>query len=381
MSLYGGAELVVDKFASVLRKQGHICDVATLSLSKDVREKCQGITFILPRGKYKSIIRSTSLLAALGILREAFALRQLVEKGCQKYDVVNIHNFPATWAAAGINKPIVWMCNEPPDLWNNPNPNFILRLLRFIGLKIDNFIVNRFIDKICVADENNAKRIEERHGLKPEIVNYGIGYNFFSRAKPEKFFQKKYGLEDKFVLIQVGTLTPQKNQLESLEAVKNLVKKIPEIKIIFAGMGGTDYEKKIQQYIKKYNLAKYVVLTGQVSQKIIRDLYAVSHLALFPVKTQGGWLSPFEALSTGIPIIVSSSMGAASVIQENNLGIVADNLIDPVLRVYQNYDKMKKEVEISRKWIKKNLSWENFSNKMILVFENVINLKQKEKNK
>lgn len=372
MSFYGGAELVVNKLATTLQKKDYYCDIATLSVSPDIQAKLQSINFITPQKEYTAKIRSTSVTTALGTIKEILALRKLVRPICHRYNLINVHNFPATWAVAGLHKPIVWMCNEPPELWNNPNPSIFLRALRWLGGIVDQFVVNHYIDKIVVADENNAKNIQKRYKNEFCIINYGINFNFFHQAKKDKKLIQKYNLEKKFVLIQVGMLTPQKNQLDTLEAVKKLANKIPSIKIIFAGAGGTDYEKVLWQYIKKNNLAKQVIFTGQVNQEMIRNLYAISHLAVFPVKTQGGWLSPFEALSAGVPVIVYPEMGAAAVIKKNKLGMVSDNLEQTIISGYNNYKKIKKDIPKIQLWIKKNLTWEHFTEKMLNIFEKVI---------
>jgi len=371
LDFYGGAELVINNFVSILQEKNHQCAIVTLSISKDFKEKLKGVKFFLPQNQYGFQIRGKSLISALGLIKEIFLLRNLIKKVYKDYDVINVHNFPTTWAAVGLSKPIIWMCNEPPDLWTNPNPNFLLKLIRFLGIKLDVFLVRNFIKKIVVADQNNADYFIKRYSLKPEIINYGIDYNFFSKAKADKKLIKKYDLDNKFVVIQVGVVTPQKNQLESLKAIKNLKDKIKKIKIILAGNDKTSYGEMLKNYVSENKINNHVCFTGQLSQEVIKNLYASSNVAVFPIKVQGGWLSPFEALSAGVPIIVYPTMGAASIISKNNLGVVSKDLSKNILTIFKNYNKLdfKRNLEKSQKWIRNNLTWEKFTEQMLNIFK------------
>ncbi len=371
LDFYGGAELVIDKFTSLLKKKKHQCAIVTLSIDKEFKKKLIDVKLFLPKKQYGYQIRGKSLISALGLIKEIFILRNLIKKVYKDYDVINVHNFPTTWAVTGLSRPIVWMCNEPPDLWTNPNPNVLLKLIRYLGIKLDIFIVRNFIKKIVVADQNNADYFIKRYGIKPEIINYGIDYQFFSKSKSNKELIKKYDLNNKFIIIQVGMLTSQKNQLESLKAVNNLKSKIKGIKIVLAGNDKTSYGQELKNYVFKNGMSNDVCFTGQLSQEIIGSLYVSSNVAVFPIKVQGGWLSPFEALSAGVPIVVYPTMGAASIISKNNLGVVSKDLSKSILTIFKNYNKLdfKRNLEKSQKWIKNNLTWEKFTEQMLNIFK------------
>jgi len=371
LDFYGGAELVIDKFTSYLKKKNHQCAIVTLSINEDFKKRTASVKFFLPQKQYTFQIRGKSLISALGLIKEIFILRNLIKKVYKDYDVINVHNFPTTWAAAGLSKSIVWMCNEPPDLWTNQKPNILLKFIRDLGIKLDIFIVRNFIKNIVVADQNNADYFIKRYGIKPSIINYGIDYQFFSKSKPNKELIKKYGLNDKFIVIQVGVLTPQKNQLESLKAIKNLRDKINKIKIVLAGNDKTSYGEKLKNYVSENKISNNVCFTGQLTQELIKSIYASSNVAVSPIKVQGGWLSPFEALSVGVPIIVYPTMGAAEIIKKNNLGIVSKNLSESILTIFKNYNKLdfNRSLEKSQKWVKDNLTWEKFTEQMLNIFK------------
>jgi glycosyltransferase involved in cell wall biosynthesis len=372
LGLYGGAETVVRELAVNLKKLGVECLVITLNISDEVREKCGSVAILTPEEKFAYKFRSTGLVSSLGIVREMVVLRRMVKRYASGFDLINVHNFPANWVVAGLKKPIVWMCNEIPDFYNNPKPSLALRFLRSIGIAADRFMVTRSIDTVCVADEFNAQKVLQRYALPARIVNYGIEYDFFSQAVEDDQILKKFGLEGNFFLLQAGMLSPEKDQLKSAMTLEALRDEIPKLKLVLAGRPQQPYEGIVRDYLAKKGLEKRVIFTGHIQKDDLRCLYQACGIALFPVKTQGGWLSPFEALSCGKPVIVSSTMGAASIIKREGIGEVSDDLVSSVRKVYNNYTFYQTIAEKGRQWVRDNLTWEIFSGKMLKVFQELL---------
>lgn len=129
--------------------------------------------------------------------------------------------------------------------------------------------------------------------------------------------------------------------------------------------------------MRKNGLSSNVIFTGQIPQEQVRNLYHASDVALFPIGAQGGWLSPFEALSSGIPIIVSKEMTASEIIKDENIGIVTDDLVKAIKDVYTNREEYRKLAGKGQEWVKDNLSWDKYCQQMIGVFKEAIREQQK----
>lgn len=369
MSLYGGAELVIVELANYLTKKGIENSILTLSMLDEIKKDLKGTELIIPKGvkeEKKGIPKFTNFVG------EMLLLRKYVHKYRKDYDVVNVHNFPAEYAVFPFVKNAVWMCNEPPmQLYLMENLSLPTKILAWITERFDKFLVKNYIKYSVVADEFNFKRFVKIYGIKPEIINYGIDYDFFSKGNAERA-KKRFNLNRNFTLIQVGTLTPLKNQMESIRVVEKLKEKIPNIKLILVGWGEENYEMVLKKYVQRNNLEKNVVFTGHLSRNVIRDLYKVCDVALFPIKSQGGWLSPFEVLCTGKPVIVSPFITSSAIIKRNGVGVVTNNFAKAVMDVYENKKKYLDMGEKGSKWVKENLRWDKFSQKMLEVFERAI---------
>lgn len=377
LTIYGGAEILLSHLTEELIKSGIEISLVTLSLNAEVETHFNNrIKFILPQKHLKYKLRSTCFMNALGILPEIWQLKKLIQGELPFIDAINIHNFPTTWAVSKrFNKPVVWTCNEPPALWNNPSPSYILKATRKFGGYIDTWKIRNCIDKVIVSDEVNAARVTNLYRIIPEIINYGIDYDFFAK-KVKTDTKKKLSLEESVVLLHVGLFSPQKNQLESVKVLDKLQNIIPHIKLLFAGKGDNAYEKEVRKFVKEHLLVDRVLFLGHVNRERIRELYQIADIALFPTKSQGGWLSPFEAIASSIPVIVSPELTASSLIKSNKLGYVSEEFTSNIIEIIKNLEAEGKKAKIAQQWVRSNLSWEEYSRKMADVFNQVINLKE-----
>ena len=377
MDFYGGAETLVLKLSNYLTKKGIENAILTLSKLPDIIRGCEELHIITPRKTISYKIWETNFSGATRLAHELIAMQKLFRENVSDFDLVNVDNLPTTWSNFPKRRPCVWMCNEPPDLWYDSNNHSVpMRIMRNTLIELDKFIVNKIVDVICVADEFNAKRVFTRYGKQAKIIHYGIEYDLFSNGDKKKAM-RKFDIYDSFILLQVGMITPSKNQFESVKTIEELRNYIPNVKLILAGLGNGPYDEMIKKYIHRKGLKKHVVFTGHIPKQVLKDLYHACDIALFPIKTQGGWLSPFEALCASKPIIVSTEMTASDIIAREGIGIVTDDIVKAVLDVYNNPKPYWDMAERGRRFVAKNLNWDKFCEKMLTEFENVLSKKNR----
>lgn len=365
MKFLGGAELLILELANWLTKRGIKNDILALSSSREIEEKLINTEIIIP--KHNINLRPPGFKNSKEILDFIRIYRKELRSLMRDYDVINFHNFPVTWTLWPRRKPCVWMLNEPPNLWSRPDAGFKLKMMNKFRNWLDKKIVRGSISLIFVADEFNRSRCIERYGKNAKVIYYGVNYDFFSKGLSRRAVER-WGLKDRFVVVQSGMITGVKNQMDSLKAISEVKDKIPKILLVFAGTWDKDYKKRVDKFIKEKNLGENVLFTGNLGREELRDLYKASDLGIYPVGAQGGWLAPFEHLCSGNPVIVSNEMGAASVIKKFDLGVVSSDYSKSVLEVYSKLGEFKKDGLRRQRVIEKNLGWDVFSDKMIKGF-------------
>jgi len=368
MHLYGGAELLVVKLANYLTRNRIENGVLTTDVSTEIREDLQGTRIL----QY-AYPNQSGTGKVYNLFRKIQRLRQGLHENLDQYDVINVHNFPAELAIYPCRKPVVWMCNEPPVIESKYYEQRKYSLKWWVTgaiLALDNYIVRHHIRHVVVADEFNKRRFKALYRFNPHVIPYGIDHHFFSSSD----HHGETPSVDRFTVLHVGVLSPLKNQLESLRTLERLKDRIPGIRLILAGTGEDAYIKKLSAYIEEKQLAPYVELTGHVKRSELRNLYAKSDVLLHPIRPQGGWLAPFEALCAKLPIVVSPELSASDLIKKADLGIVTKNYSTALLDICQNRAKYQQIAEQRAIWVKEHLSWDAFGGEMVGVFATAMDL-------
>ncbi len=368
MYLYGGAELLVVRLANYLSRMGVENSLLTNEILPEIETDLDNTRLIIPP------INKTGAKGRIAkLVAEYLWLRKIIRKKRNDYDLINVHNYPAELCTFPYSTPVAWMCNEPPDvavqLRLAQAPRFSIKRLYFKAfLTFDRYVVRNYIKNVVVADQFNAKRFINLYGFEPYTIHYGIDYDFFSLHTDTVSVKSKRH----FTILHVGMLTPLKNQIESIKTVAKLKDTIPNVKLIIAGLGEGQYLKAIREYIRDNQLDGHVEITGHLNREQIRTLFHTCHVLLHPIKSQGGWLAPFEALCAKLPIVVSPEMTASDIVKKENLGVVTADYANAIFDIYQNLEKHRELAVRRAEWVRDNLSWDNFSEKMVQVFQKIL---------
>jgi glycosyltransferase involved in cell wall biosynthesis len=359
--VYGGAELLIVRLCNYLTSKGIKNSLLTSSILPEIQSDLKGTDVIKVENK------------ASNIVGKLLALQRGVGNCLDDFDVINVHNFPAELSIFPYRRPAVWMCNEP-ELHINlqlSNLSFRSRLFLRTLLPFERFVVRNYIKHVVVADEFNANRFKKLYAITPDIIHYGIDHEFFSQGDAKEA-KSRLGLSDNFVILHVGMLTPFKNQIASIRAVDEIKGKIPHTKLILAGFGEGEYKKNLEEYIRHKNLRENVSFAGHLSRHTMRDLFYACDVVLHPVKSQGGWLSAFEAICAGKPVVVSEEMTASYIIRREEIGVVTNHYTEAIRDIYINRDNYRDMVNRGQRWVKEHLNWDKFGDEMVKVFNKAL---------
>ncbi len=175
-----------------------------------------------------------------------------------------------------------------------------------------------FTDVLITITKGDFERARKKFHATKVIYVPGVGVDIdkFSKANFDKNEKKKLiGIkESDFVLISVGELNSNKNH----EAVIRVLAKLSDrnIKYIIAGNGPN--KEKLVKLTQTLNLEKSVYLLGYRTD--ISELLQISDVYCFPSKREGLSLSIMEAMSCGLPCVVSKIRGNVDLIIQGKGG-------------------------------------------------------------
>ncbi|MCB1853507.1 MAG: glycosyltransferase family 4 protein [Halieaceae bacterium] len=122
----------------------------------------------------------------------------------------------------------------------------------------------------------------------------------------------------------VGTLEPRKNLPRLLRAYARYVREAPQPRSLRVAGGGGWGGQDIGALVAELGLESQVQLMGKVDGERLLDLYRGAHALLMPSLYEGFGLPVVEALSVGVPAIVSRDSAMEEV------GGAACVLVDPL---------------------------------------------------
>ena len=194
------------------------------------------------------------------------------------------------------------------------------------------------------------------------IIPYGVDVSIFNNNN------KKYLMDKKIKFLYVGRIEAVKGVHHLVEVFKNINIANIELTLVGAMQGGMGSIFD--------NLPDNIMYIGPKRHDEMPDLYKEYDVLIAPSLWDGFSLTVFEAMASGLAIIASSNVGAATFLEGNNCGCLyeAGNKKDLKEKIEWFINNKIKIAEMGTNSTKvvKNYTWDNY-NKKIKNFLEIIN--------
>ena len=337
---WSGAELVASKTSEILSSRGH--EISHIVLSSDKKSSQSGVYFI------KSPLRKLPFLAKnfpidfVAFIKTLFILNKI------KPDVVHVQAkflfFPSAVSAFFLKIPYLFTVL---DYYNLCPRNILLRKngklcvyyhgvhcsdcvtqsSRYVVKKINFFFpallkkpLFIFRKKIVDFFMNKAAGIITFSNTSRErLLAYGYKKNKVFVLYHYPFENIQFGINtsepvENNVILFVGTITYHKGLYVLVKAMRDVVKKIPQVKLLIAGSGKGEYFNSIYDFIQKNNMSKNIDFLGHRSNKEILELMNKVSMVVVPEQ----WHSEFG------PVILIEAKLANKVVVASEIGSIPE---------------------------------------------------------
>lgn len=252
-----------------------------------------------------------------------------------KYDLIHLHSpiggVCGRLASRKQNSKVIYTAHGFHFYKGAPLLNWL------IYYPIEKFLA-RYTDCLITINEEDYERAKKKFKAKDIKLIHGVGVDKekfdFDMSKEEiNQLRKNIGLkENDFVMIQVGELNKNKNQIMAIEAVKELIKENKNIHLLLVGKGILEdyYLKKIEEY----NLKENIHVLGYRTD--IPKLFKISNLLLSLSYREGLPVNVIEGLISGLPVIASNCRGNNELVKDGVNGHIIENekeLIERILKI------------------------------------------------
>ena len=167
-------------------------------------------------------------------------------------------------------------------------------------------IINEKADLLFVPCKHNVELFKNSGVTVPiEIIPNGVQtdlYPYYDRSKRPK--------DHKFTFFMHGTLTLRKNPGMVISAFANLFKDNPDVKLVLKTQSGT------LGHMQFVDMGNIEVIDALWTQEQLNKAMQDADCYVFPSRGEGFGLPPLEAMSTGLPTIVSDNTGLSDYAKE-----------------------------------------------------------------
>ena len=317
-------------------------------------------------------------------------LAKYIVKNRRKFSVVNLHGpngFPY-----GILRRMLHRGDYPPfvmtlhalEEWRAYAMSREARKGRAWNFSLKNrlwhrlYHFQRFAWSIRTADGVHAVcrdvwvMLQLKYGLDSDRITYipsGIERRFFA--------PREYHGGGGVRLLYAGTWLDQRGIFYLRDALRELVRKLPDLKMTFAGCGVPPQE--IEEFFGP-ELRGRIEVRPVVPYDKMQDLYAEHDVFLFPTLMEALPLVIQEAMAAGMPVITTETCGMPDLIENEFNGLLiptanASAIEEAVLRLAGSSEMRRRLGEAARETTKRR-TWERSGRLLEALYRRVLDLER-----
>lgn len=344
----GGAQVLLLDIVKILKKKPD-CDITVITIDSgeytdkfrdagieviDLEEK--GLINFSIYKKIKKILKRLNPDIVHTHLNKADFYGRLAAKNTGVSVIFSTcHNYSTTHKGADIDKKSIF------DIIDNLVAKYTDSKLIAISYLVKKYLINR----------------DRSLGLRTQVIYNGIDMEKQRTVltQNERYeMHKKFKIDDKtFVIGIIGRLEKQKGHLFFINAVKDFMKKNPNIKILILGDGSQ--RKDIELLIKENSLEERIILTGFVEDS--EPYIELCDMICVPSLWEGFGLVILESMIKRKIVLASNVGGIVEIITDGETGFLfrsesKESLVEKLDFIYTNFKKLDHIKENSMKLVK-----------------------------
>lgn len=188
------------------------------------------------------------------------------------------------------------------------------QFIKLLAHKIFNRILNAFTDEYIGCSREAAQWLIPSKRISDKSVLFnGIDLDkFYYDEDIRNYWRKRLGLQDKFIIGNMGSLCERKNQSFLIDVLLEVRKSKENAVLLLVGPGVEKYICGMKDKVKKYGLEDSVIFYGMSTNTM--ELLNAMDVFAFPSFVEGAPLALYEAEATGVPCVMSNTISSDAVI-------------------------------------------------------------------
>ncbi|MFP3090977.1 glycosyltransferase family 1 protein [Treponema sp. TIM-1] len=255
------------------------------------------------------------------------------------------------------------------------------KYLRFFHLDFFKPLLEKYLawfyrsaHRILAPSKHTLEQLFQKKYRNLGIWSRGIDTKRFNPLFRSREWREGLGIDDKFVFLYVGRLSPEKGLDTLVAAIEEIENRFPQ-KASFVFTGGGPYT----DFIRQKNFSN-VILTGFKTGPELSEIYASCDCFAFPSGTETFGNAPLEAMASGLPVAGIASGGVMDFLSHRKNALLCAEgdqkaFTENLIAIMENKTLRRGLAQNGRK-LAQSRAWDTIFDDLLSVYRGLITDKQ-----
>jgi glycogen(starch) synthase len=188
---------------------------------------------------------------------------------------------------------------------------------------VERWITNRS-DRVIACSTFMREQIVDVFGVPEgsiEVIANGIDPEDLQPQNDEglRRLRSEFADPDESLVLLVGRLVYEKGFQVALEALPEVIERLPKTRFIVAGSG--THEQELRRQAEELGLMSHGTFVGWIGDDVLHSLYRIADVCVVPSIYEPFGLVALEAMASSCPCIVADTGGLREVVPHDEVGL------------------------------------------------------------
>src|SRR5215212_8706290 len=176
------------------------------------------------------------------------------------------------------------------------------------------------------------------------------------------------------LVLLVGRLVYEKGFQDALEALPEIIERLPRTRFVVAGSG--THEEELRRQAEELGLMSHGTFVGWIGDDVLHSLYRIADVCVVPSIYEPFGLVALEAMASGCPCIVADTGGLREVVPHDEAGLRfrsrdPEALARVAIRVLADDDLGRRLVAEAREHVRR-FDWSDVAERTAEIYEELV---------
>lgn len=310
-------------------------------------------------------------------------LRAYLQKNVQYFDIVHIHGVgqsAAQYAAATARQAKIPYLLTPHRMLESGYHRIGGRVGNSFNWLMRDSKVVRHAGAIQCLYSSEITNSPALAGRKNAIIANGMALTVCENLPPRGSWRTEnhatLGKLDRPLALFLGRIEPQNGLDRLLPHWPALLKQQPDLLLVIAGTGEKSYIDTLNDLIRKHNLARHIVWTGELTGPAKWRTLVDSDVFILPANQADGSPAITEAMASGLPVVLTRECHRDEV-ENHNAGVIIEHgdmaaFVTSILELMGNHEIRASMGQNGQKLVQSGCTWEVTAEKLERLYESLV---------